>query len=804
MAGGWGAVKQNVIDLSQAVVVSPPDLSGPEKNAVRMLVEEVEKRAGVRWDQGQWTVAHTWPSSPGPVVVVSPASQVDAIAGPYAQELDEGTGVGDNDAPEGYRIRVEGEGAAPVVLVVGNDARGVLYGVGHLLRTLRLRPGQVALPADLNVTTAPRYPLRGHQLGYRDKTNSYCGWDLAQWEQYIRDLAVFGCNAIELIPPRSDDRSESVHFPLPALETMAGMSQIADDYGLDLWIWYPAMDEDYSDPATVEFALDEWGQVFHKLPRIDALFVPGGDPGRTQPRYLMALLEKQTALLRKLHPAAQMWVSPQGFTGEWMDEFVDILRAQSPDWLSGVVLGPWVHMTLDAFRAMIPARYPIRNYPDITHNFSCQHPVPDWDMAYALTEGRESINPRPLDMAAILRREQPPTIGFLTYSEGCHDDVNKCVWSALGWDPEREVIDILREYSRYFIGEDSADAFAQGLLALERNWRGPVAVNAGIQTTLQQFQAMEQAAMPRDLKNWRFQQALYRAYYDAHVRRRLLYESALEEQAMDQLRQATAKGSLVALAEAEQMLDRAVNQPISLGWRTRIYQLAEALFQSVHMQLSVPLYRAQREVRGANLDGIDYPLNDRPWFKARFAEIRGLQEEDERLEAIDAILNWGNPGPGGFYDDLSVPSPQGRLVPGPGYAQDPTFLRSPLRHYPYRKHMPPLRRSWRSYTGALGDAPFEMRYTGLDPEARYVVRVVYSDAEPNVRIRLEARPDEASGEGIEIHPFILKAAPRAPTEFEVPQAATRDGELVLRWYREPGQGRAGRGCEVSEIWLIKV
>jgi hypothetical protein len=772
-----------------------------------MLVEEVEKRAGVRWNQGQWTVAHTWPASPGPVIVVSPASQVDAIAGPWrdsdAVELDEGTGVGDNGAPEGYRIRVWSGGAAPVVSVVGNDARGVLFGVGHLLRTLRLRPGQIALPASLNVTTAPRYPLRGHQLGYRDKTNSYCGWDLAQWEQYIRDLAVFGCNAIELIPPRSDDRLESVHFPLPPLEMMAGMSQIADDYGLDLWIWYPAMDEDYGDPATVDFALDEWGQVYRKLPRIDALFVPGGDPGRTRPRYLMALLEKQSALLRSIHPTAQMWVSPQGFSGEWLDEFVGILREQSPGWLTGVVFGPWVHMTLEAFRDMIPARYPVRNYPDITHNLSCQHPLPDWDMAYALTEGRESINPRPLDMATIFRREQPPTIGFLTYSEGCNDDVNKCVWSALGWDPEQEVIDILREYSRYYIGEDYTDDFAQGLLALERNWRGPVAVNPGIHTTLRQFQSMEQAASPRDLKNWRFQQALYRAYYDAHVRSRLLYESALEEQAMDQLRQARAKGSLVALTEAEQILDRAVHQPISLGWRTRMHQLAEALFQSVHMQLSVPLYRAQREVRGANLDGIDYPLNDRPWLKERFAEIRRAEQEDERLEAIDALLDWDNPGPGGFYDDLSVPSPQPRPIPGPGYAEDPTFLRSPLRHYPYRKHMPPLRRSWRSYTGALANAPFEIRYTGLDPEARYVVRVVYSDAEGLVRIRLEARPDASSGEGIEIHPFILKAAPRAPMEFEVPPEATQSGELVLRWYREPGVGHAGRGCEISEIWLTK-
>ena len=56
--------------------------------------------------------------------------------------------------------------------------------------------------------------------------------------------------------------------------------------------------------------------------------------------------------------------------------------------------------------------------------------------------------------------------------------------------------EILREYSRYFIGERYADDFAQGLLALERNWQGPLATNAGVYTTLQQFQALEAAASP--------------------------------------------------------------------------------------------------------------------------------------------------------------------------------------------------------------------------------------------------------------------------------------------------------------------
>ena len=35
----------------------------------------------------------------------------------------------------------------------------------------------------------------------------------------------------------------------PPVDMMVGMSRLLDDYGLDVWIWYPAMDRDYSDPG---------------------------------------------------------------------------------------------------------------------------------------------------------------------------------------------------------------------------------------------------------------------------------------------------------------------------------------------------------------------------------------------------------------------------------------------------------------------------------------------------------------------------------------------------------------------------
>ena len=770
------------LNLNQAVVVTPPKLAGPEQKAVTMLVEEIEKRTGIRWP-----VSRQWPTSAGPVVVVTPAASLAEFRGRYQNEPAAPAGA------EGYRLWTGEASGMPAVFVVGNDSRGVLFGVGRLLRLLRMKKGSVSLDAGLRLATAPAVKLRGHQLGYRPKTNSYDGWTVPMWEQYIRDLAVFGTNAIELIPPRSDDAPDSPHFPLPPMRMMIEMSRLANEYGLDVWIWYPALDKDYSDPATVEFALKEWGDVFRQLPRIDHVFVPGGDPGHTEPKYLMALLEKQAANLRRYHPRAGMWVSPQSFSQAWLDEFFAILKDE-PTWLTGIAAGPQIRISLAELRARVPKRYPIRDYPDITHSRHCQYPVPDWDVAFALTEGREVINPRPLGHARIFRLARPHTDGFVTYSEGCNDDVNKIIWSALGWDPEADVGAILREYARYFIGERWEDAFAQGLLALERNWQGPLATNAGVYATLAQFQDLERGATPQELANWRFQMALYRAYYDACLRNRLIREAALEEEAMGVLREAPRRGSVEALAEAERILDQADRPGPHSAWRARVFELAEALFQSIRMQLSVPRYQAIAVERGANLDSIDVPLNNRPWLKERFAEIRKLGSEAERLRAIEEIVNWTNPGPGGFYDDLGNLAAQPHLVRGPGFEEDPDFRRSALVGFAPRAS---LRTSWRDHAEALFDAPLRMHYTNLDPTARYRLRVVYGGDAIKRRIRLLA------DDKYEVHPLIEKPFPLRPLEFDIPPQATADGELWLSWHQEPGLGGNGRGCQVSEVWLIR-
>jgi len=318
--------------------------------------------------------------------------------------------------------------------------------------------------------------------------------------------------------------------------------------------------------------------------------------------------------------------------------FLDLLKDQKPEWLDGVVFGPQVETTLAKLRQEVPARYPIRQYPDITHSKSCQYPVPGWDRAYSDTEGRECINPRPEGYAKIFRELSPYSVGFITYSEGCNDDFNKVLWSSLGWNPEMKVEQIAREYGRYFIGAKDGDEFARGLLALEQNWAGRLLTNSAVDETLALFQTLEKQATPQEKLSWRFQEGLYRAYYDGYIRARLIYETRLEQEAIDVLKNAKDAGTVATLDRAEKILDKAKTEPVATELRARVFELAEALFQSIHMQLSVPRYQAISVGRGANLDEIDKPLNHAPNMKNRFDEIRKLPTESERLQAIADLV----------------------------------------------------------------------------------------------------------------------------------------------------------------------
>jgi hypothetical protein len=228
----------------------------------------------------------------------------------------------------------------------------------------------------------------------------------------------------------------------------------------------------------------------------------------------------------------------------------------------------------------------------------------------------------------------------------------------------------------------------------------------------------------------------------------------------------------------------------------RVFELAEALFQSIHMQLSVPRYAAISPGRGANLDLIDQPITDAPWLVQHFAQIRTIPTEPARLAAIDQILHWTDPGPGGFYDDLGDPSNRPHLDPGVGFENDPAFFHTPRTDF-NSSNRTPLRMAWHRHIDALYGNSLKLNYTGLDPTTHYKVRYIQPAESARRKTRLVANGVQ------QIHPMQPGEAGEAAQEFEIPKEATEGGKLVLEWQANPEEAGNGRFVQLSEVWLIR-
>lgn len=761
------------IDLTGAVVVtrSPATTSVAERTAATVLIEEVEKRSGVRWK-----TSDKWPND-SPVIAVA-ASLNDVpwnvqATRPVRESL---SGL----RPEGYRLFVDTK-SHPVVWIVGADPRGTLFGVGHLLRKLEMTRGRVRLPAPLDVTVSPTYALRGHQLGYRNRANSYDAWDERQFEQYIRELALFGANAVENIP--FQDR-EGTHMRVPRREMNRRLSEICQRYDQEYWVWTPAEFE-LGDTARREQALAMHEQMYSDCVRLDGVFVPGGDPGSNHPKQVMPFLGELAERLVKHHSRAKVWLSMQGYDAEKTDSVYAYIDEHQPDWLGGLVAGP-SSPSIAATRRRLPARYGLRHYPDITHCVRCQYPIAWWDPAFAFTLGREPINPTPVYQSQIHNAFAPYTLGFLSYSDGVHDDVNKVVWTTLSCDPRSDVREILLDYARFFFGPDLARDAADGILALERNWHGPLRTNGGVDATLALWRDLERRA-PQLHDNWRWQMCLLRANYDCYMRHRLIYESDLEDASNAALANAPTRGADATMDAALTILQRASTDRTHPELRARIEELCEALFRSIGLQTGVERYGAENPERGAIWDFVDYPLNNRWWLEDEFNAIRKLPSEETKLARLDLIRTWENPGSGSFYDDVGNVAKSPHVVRGETPETDPDMIRNPNPDF-HEANRPRARQSWFSKM----DWPLGLRYEGLDPAAKYLVRTTgYGEC----LLRIDGERVAATRDGKDIGEF---------KEFPVPQHLLADGMLLFT-FDVPHEPHLNwrQQSRLTELWLLK-
>ena len=749
-------------DIHEASILVSKDIKPlVRQSAVEILLEEVQKRSGLNW-----TEVSSWKDARGLTIALalSGTKKLDGLVPPKRT----GSNVPETQ-PEGFRLLKEGN----TLWIIGADSRAIIFGIGEFLRTASIGNGKVTIGDNIDFATAPEYSLRGHQIGYRNTANSYDAWTVEQYDQYIRDLALFGTNAIENIPPLRDDASP--HFTISREEMNVEMSKICDKYDLEYWVWTPGT-VDLKDPKLRSEQLDIHEANYKQVPRLDNIFFPGGDPGHNHPREVMPFLKDLYARLIKYHPNAGMWISLQGFSVEQVDYFYQYLETNKPTWLRGVVSGP-SSPPISETRYRLPKQYKHRHYADITHNVRCDYPAQNFDQAFAVTVGREGINPQPVYYAQVHDKYAPFTDGFLTYSDGCHDDVNKIIWSQHGWDSDKSVNAILQEYAKFFFGPTLEKPAANGILALERNWVGPIIDNGGIEPTLSFWKDLE-TNNPNLSKNWRWQMLVLRAYYDAYVRRRAINETGLEKKANEIMNRVDELGSKTAMEQALAIVNKADTEPIEQDMKQVIVDYSEALYQSIGWQPDVEKYKASNSQRGCMLQFVDHPLNNRWWLADQFEAIDTLATEQEKAERLKIIANWENPGPGSYYDNVSNIATGPRVTTTVYDAVDFVWNNGGFSR-------------WR-LSSQLSQVDPILEYEDLDPNARYIIRVTgYGDA----LVRVDGR---------RLEPIKYDKEREGFKEFIVPRSVVGDGTMTLTFDRpEESQMNWRNYSRISDVWLIK-
>jgi hypothetical protein len=339
----------------------------------------------------------------------------------------------------------------------------------------------------------------------------------------------------------------------------------------------------------------------------------------------------------------------------------------------------------------------------------------------------------------------------------------------------------------FFFNSAVREAAAGGILALETNWQGPAAANGAIRTTRMAWDQMEQSH-PSLSGNWRWQMCLLRANYDCYSRDRGIYEAGLEEEANTVLRQAATIGPENAINQAKQILEKASVARIDTAIRSRVIALCDSLFHSIGLQTSVKKYGASGEERGAVLDFIDYPLNNRWWLEDRMEAIRKLPTT-EQIAALKEIADWEHPGPGSYYDDIGNVSNSPHVLRGEPWMTDPLMRKGDNPNFDWwDEGFSRQRLSWLSSQRW----PAALEYNGLDSTAHYVLRVTgFGECLPRVNGQRVANTLYGKGIG-EIK------------EFPVPAELIRNGKITVTFEDIDEDNINWRQqSRVTEIWLIK-
>ncbi|MBL8234634.1 MAG: hypothetical protein JNL98_39410, partial [Bryobacterales bacterium] len=215
-------------------------------------------------------------------------------------------------------------------------------------------------------------------------------------------------------------------------------------------------------------------------------------------------------------------------------------------------------------------------------------------------------------------------------------------------------------------------------------------------------------------------------------------------------------------------------------------------------------------VRSEGFFNLDHDFVGLGWLKRQLQRALAASGQ-ERTELLHMITDYEDPGEGGFYDDAGTLDRCPNIVRGYPFDFGQPFVPEML----WESNRPSQRTM--HYTQDE-DQGVTFHYRNLDPKASYRIR--FTLVRPWYQDRYRGRMNQKS-ETIYAGDLVLARDLQVPERlsdfftFDIPPAAIRNGELIIRFERAADVARGSRverevwrnsggwGTIVSEAWLMK-
>ena len=198
------------------------------------------------------------------------------------------------------------------------------------------------------------------------------------------------------------------------------------------------------------------------------------------------------------------------------------------------------------------------------------------------------------------------------------------------------------------------------------------------------------------------------------------------------------------------------------------------------------------------------------WLKRQLERAKNADPAESKM-LLHMIVDYENPGEGGYYDNLGTYNNSPNVVQGYPYDHGQPYVSKMLSE----ENRPSQRSMHFTQDEEQG---VKLLYRNLDTTASYSIRFTF--VRPWYQERYANRMNQKS-QTIYADDLVLAKEIELPLQmsdfftFDIPSSATEDGELIIRFERghdvargdrvsiEQWRNSGGWGTLVSEVWLMK-